>query len=103
MKSTSALSVLTFLAAILLSGCATAQFSVVEKDVYQFYKMSDACAVGVPTSVLNHLKQEAVKFCAGRKEYPFEIESSTEMGIPAIRCTSAKIKFRCSSEPNAKS
>jgi hypothetical protein len=58
-------------------------------------KMSDACAIGVPSSVLNHLREEAARFCAGRKEVPIEIESSTEMGIPAIRCTSAILKFRC--------
>lgn len=78
-----------------LSGCASAQFSIVGKDEYMLTKMSDACAIGVPNSVLNHLREEATKFCAGRKELPVEITYSTEMGIPAIRCTSATLRFRC--------
>lgn len=81
-----------------LSGCASAQFSSVGKDEYMLYKMSDACAIGVPSSVLNHLREEATKFCAGRKELPVEITSSTEMGIPVVRCTSATLRFRCESQ-----
>ncbi len=81
-----------------LTGCASAQFRTLDKDTYQLTKMSDACAIGSPSSVLNHLRMEAEKFCAGRKEIPEEIESSTEMGIPAIRCTSAQLKFKCVSK-----
>lgn len=82
-------------AAVLLSGCASAEFSTVGKDEYRLTKMSDACAMGTPDSVLEHLRAESVKFCAGRKEVPMEVKSSTEMGIPAWRCTSAELVFRC--------
>jgi hypothetical protein len=78
-----------------LSGCATTEFKTVDKDTYQLSKNSDACAAGAPSSALNHLKMEAEKFCAGRKEIPEEIESSTEIGIPYIRCASAKLTFKC--------
>ncbi len=78
-----------------LSACASAEFKTVDKDTYQLSKMSDACAIGSPTSLLNHLKMEAEKFCAGRKESVEVIESSTKMGIPAIRCTSGILKFKC--------
>jgi hypothetical protein len=58
-------------------------------------KTSDACAIGSPSSVLNHLHDESVKFCAGKNEKPTEITSSSEMGIPYIRCTSATLTFKC--------
>lgn len=83
------------LAAVALSGCVSTQFSLVGKDEYRLTKNSDACAVGNPTSLLNFLREEALKFCSGRKEFPVEIASGTEMGIPAIRCTSATLTFRC--------
>lgn len=83
------------LMASILAGCATSQFSVVGKDEYKLTKNSDACAAGIPSSVLNHLRDEATRFCAGRKEVPIEIASDTEMGIPVIRCTSATLRFRC--------
>lgn len=86
--------------ALLLSGCMGTQFSVVGKDEYRLFKMSDACAIGSPSAVLNQLRDESVRFCAGRKEAPVEVKSSTEMGIPAIRCTSAELIFRC--EPTVK-
>ena len=81
--------------ALLLSGCASAQFAVVGKDEYRLSKMSDACAIGNPTSLLSFLREEALKFCSGRRESPVEITSDTQMGIPAIRCTSATLTFRC--------
>src|SRR5438128_708084 len=81
--------------ALVTSGCASTKFTVVGKDEYQLSKNSDACAVGSPDSVLRHLRDEAVRFCAGRREVPVETSATTEMGIPAIRCTSAKIIFRC--------
>lgn len=81
--------------ALLLSGCASAQFSLVGKDEYRLTKMSDACAIGSPSSVLNFLREEALKFCSGRKELPVEITSDSETGIPAVRCTSATLTFRC--------
>lgn len=89
---------ITMSTALLLSGCASTQFLVVGKDEYRLTKMSDACAIGNPSSLLNYLRDEALKFCAGRKEMPVEITSDSEMGIPAIRCTSATLTFRC--EPN---
>lgn len=79
----------------LLTGCASTQFTVSGKDEYTLTKASDACAIGSPSSVLNHLRSEATRFCATRKEVPVEIEASTEMGIPAIRCTTALLRFRC--------
>lgn len=85
----------SLIAVSILAGCASAQFQVVGNDEYTFSKMSDACAIGSPTSLLNHLREEALKFCAGRKETPVEISSSTEMGIPAIRCTSGILRFKC--------
>lgn len=84
-------------AAVLLTGCASTQFSQVGKDEYRLTKMSDACAVGSPESVLRFLRDEALRFCAGRKEVPVETEASSEMGIPVIRCTSATLTFRCQS------
>ena len=86
---------IVIVSAFVLAGCASAQFSVVGKDEYRLAKMSDACAVGNPSSLLTHLREESVKFCAGRKEVPVEITSSSEMGIPAFRCTSALLTFRC--------
>lgn len=80
---------------LLISGCASTQFSTIGKEEYRLSKMSDACAIGAPSSVLSHLREESVKFCAGRKEVPIEIASSSEMGIPYIRCTSATLTFRC--------
>lgn len=85
---------------VFFGGCASTQFSVVGKDEYRLFKMSDACAVGSPSVLLDYLRGESVKFCAGRKESPVEISSNTEMGIPIVRCTSAELTFRC--EPIAK-
>ena len=83
----------------LLTGCASTHFAVVAENEYNLYKLSDACAVGSPSSLLDHLRQESVKFCAARKELPIEISSLTEMGIPAIRCTSASLRFKCAIAP----
>lgn len=77
------------------AGCASTQFSLVGENEYRLSKASDACAIGSPDSVLAHIRQEAVRFCAGRKEAPVELSAETTMGIPAIRCTSATITFRC--------
>lgn len=88
--------------ALLLSGCASAQFSLVGKDEYRLTKMSDACAIGNPSALLNHLREESVKFCAGRKEMPVELTASTEMGIPVVRCTSATLTFRCESNQDGR-
>ena len=84
------------------TACGSTEFSLVGKDEYRLFKMSDACAIGSPASVLAHIRQEAVKFCAGRKEAPVEISATTEMGIPAIRCTSATLTFRCELPPEPK-
>ena len=88
-------SITALTASLLMAGCASTQFEVVGKDEYRITRNSDACAAGSPESVLNHLRQEAIKFCAGRKEAPSEIRSSTELGIPVIRCASAELVFRC--------
>lgn len=80
---------------MLLTGCVSTKFAVVGEDEYMLSKSSDACAAGIPSSLLDYLKEESVKFCAVRKEVPVEIESKTEMGIPIIRCTTASFKFTC--------
>jgi hypothetical protein len=80
---------------LLLNACVSASFKAVGENEYQLTKMSDACAIGSPSSVLNHLNDESIKFCAGRKEKPEILSSDTTMGIPAIRCTSATITFKC--------
>lgn len=85
--------------ALLLTGCASTQFAVVGDNEYKVSKMSDACAAGSPSSALDALRQEALKFCAGRKETPVETSSSSEFGIPAIRCASATLTFRCKGAP----
>lgn len=88
---------LIFVAAItfFLSSCATTTFKTLQENEYQLSKMSDACAIGSPSSVIAHLNQESEKFCASRKEKAFIITSDSTMGIPAIRCTSATITFKC--------
>lgn len=87
------------IAALLLAGCASSQFTVVGDNEYKVSKMSDACAAGSPSSALEALRQEALKFCAGRKETPVETSSSSEFGIPVIRCASATLTFRCKGAP----
>ena len=82
-----------------LAGCVSARFSVVGENEYQLTKMSDACAIGMPSLALANLREEAMKFCAGRKEAPIEIETKTHVGIPAIRCASATLRFRCATPP----
>jgi hypothetical protein len=86
-------------ASIILSGCAAAQFSVVGQDEYRIFKNSDLCAGGLPSTVLNEVRQEALKFCAGRKEMPVEISFSSEVGIPYFRCASAEVVFKCAPPP----
>ena len=89
----------TIAALALLAGCATSsQFSTVGED-FKLSKMSGGCAAGSPSAVLEDLRQEALKFCAGRKETPTEVTSTTEIGIPAIRCASASLTFRCKAAP----
>jgi len=88
-------SISIIISTILLSGCASASFKAIGENEYQLSKLSDACAIGSPSSVLNHLNEEAAKFCASRKEKPVEISSDSTMGIPAIRCTSATLTFKC--------
>jgi len=83
----------------LVSGCAGAKFAVIGENEYHLSKLSDACAIGSPSSLLTHLRGEAEKFCAGRNEIPVETESDTTMGIPAIRCTSAELTFSCKPYP----
>ncbi len=95
MKKIMKKSVAFFCIPVLLSGCVSTQFTSISENEYAFSKMSDACAAGSPTSLLNHLRGEAIKFCAGRKEIPIEISSSTEMGIPYVRCTSGILRFKC--------
>lgn len=79
----------------IVAGCANTQFEIIGKDEYRLTRNSDACAAGSPESVLNYLRQEAVRFCAARKESPIEARSTTEYGIPALRCASAELVFRC--------
>jgi hypothetical protein len=80
---------------VLLGGCAGTQFTTLPNDEYKISRMSDACAAGSPSSALEALRQEAVKFCAGRKESVVETSSSSEFGIPVVRCASATMTFRC--------
>jgi len=83
----------------LLGGCvAPTQFSVAGDD-FTISKMSGACAVGNPASVLEDLRQEAVRFCAGRKEVPKETDTKEVLGIPAVRCASAALTFQCKAKP----
>lgn len=81
----------------ILGGCASSNFSLVGENEYKLAKNSDACAVGAPGSVLEDLRQEAIRFCAGRKETPVEVKATTEYGIPVFRCASAELVFRCAS------
>jgi hypothetical protein len=76
-----------------LTGCVSSQFSVIEENLYS--KNSDACALGVPVRLVEHLRSEAVKFCASRNETVIEEDVESKMGIPAVRCTSATLTFRC--------
>lgn len=71
------------------------RFDVVGKDEYQLSKMSDACAAGTPSLTLDYIRQEAIRFCAARKQVPLELEATTEYGIPVIRCASATLRFQC--------
>ena len=71
------------------------KFLAHENDEYTIQKTSDACAVGIPSQTLDFLRQEAIRFCAGRKELVKEISSETVMGIPILRCTEAKLQFSC--------
>lgn len=82
-----------------LSGCAGSQFRMSGPNEYTLSKMSDACAIGVPGLVLAQLRDEAARFCGGRKEVAAEISSDSEMGIPILRCTSATLTFRCDPYP----
>jgi hypothetical protein len=83
------------LASLSIAGCASVKFHEYENNEYAFFKMSDACAAGIPSVTLDFLRQEAAKFCASRKEKVIELSTSTTIGIPMIRCTDALIKFRC--------
>lgn len=78
-----------------MAGCASTKFSIVGENQYQLARISNGCAAGNPTAVLDQLRDESVKFCAGRKEVPVEIASSTEYGIPVVRCASATLTFSC--------
>jgi hypothetical protein len=80
---------------VLLAGCMSTKFAALPNDEYKISRMSDACAAGSPSSALDALRQEAVKFCAGRKETVVETSSSSEFGIPAVRCASATMTFKC--------
>lgn len=79
----------------LLHGCASIKFSANENNEYTMQKSSDACAAGMPSKTLDFLRQEAVKFCAGRKEITEEISTDEVIGIPIIRCAEATLRFRC--------
>lgn len=81
-----------------LVGCSSLVFQETGNDEYAMYKVSDACAAGMPSSVLDYLRQEANKFCATRKEKVKEITSQTTVGIPMIRCADAMLKFKCESK-----
>lgn len=79
----------------LLAGCSSIVFKEMENDEYAMFKTSDACAAGMPSQTLDYLREEAVKFCAARKEKPKEISSRTTVGIPIVRCADAFLRFRC--------
>lgn len=83
------------LTTLILCGCASSNFKAISENEYELSKMSDACSVGSANSVLNHLREESSKFCAGRKEKPVEIRSESVMAIPALRCASATLVFKC--------
>lgn len=81
-----------------LVGCSSVVFHETGNDEYAMYKVSDACAVGMPSSILDYLRQEANKFCATRKEKVKEISNQTTVGIPIVRCADAMLKFKCESK-----
>lgn len=81
--------------AFTLTGCAS-KFAVIGDNEYSLAKMSSACAAGSGDAVLEDLRQEALKFCAARNERPVELRSSSEYGIPVVRCASAELVFGCS-------
>lgn len=80
---------------MLLAGCSSIAFKEIENDEYTMFKTSDACAAGMPSQTLDYLREEAVKFCAARKEKLKEITSRTTVGIPMVRCADAFLRFRC--------
>lgn len=77
------------------TGCMSTKFHVTGNDEYEVSKVSDACAGGFTSFLLEHLEQEAVKFCAVRKKTVVEVSRQAEVGIPFFRCASASLKFRC--------
>jgi len=87
--------IISVIAFSFLGGCASVSFYANDKNEYAMHKVSDACAVGMPSITLDFLRQEAIKFCASRKERVEELDSKTTVGIPAIRCTDATLKFKC--------
>jgi len=82
-------------AALSLASCMGVQFKDAGDDTFSLRKISGACAAGNPEAVLEELRQEAAKFCAGRREKVREISADGKGGIPFVRCAEATLTFAC--------
>lgn len=89
------LSIATLVAGSFMAGCTTSKFTLLDENEYQLEKMSQACSIGSTDAVLDELREEAVRFCAGRRERPVEIRASKLEPIPAIQCAVATLVFGC--------
>lgn len=80
---------------LVISGCASSGVVPAGRNTFILSKVSAACGFGSPDALKSDLYREAAASCTPQTDFePSEFTGTN--GIPAVRCASAQLTFKCS-------
>lgn len=85
---------ITLFCVALLAGCSSGIVQM-EENTYMLSEKAGGCGFATASGQEAQAYKKANKFCAAKGMHVETISSTTNKGIPFVRCASATLKFKC--------